>query len=379
MNDEMFKAWRESQGQPVDALPRPKGNAMSKTDEPLPTDEVFILKRYPDHQAKYEREVAALNDDDRRLACLLSAIERDRSAKLRAKPIPIYEEMAFALKSPELRRALISALDRRAPAQPVVKALREAIEFADQDAQALTPVGKAMVDRWRAAIHTDLPNYAGWRSIDTAPEDCRVILASAGNWVGEAIMLRDEDSGEQVWTWVDTGTVCRYSLYGWMHLPSPLSSPVLSDLRPDGNEIAAEMDRRGNVIEQLEARLVHIDGIYKGAIDNLNHHQTQLDMDGVMVGVSRQALSEVLAGLEAALVSAPADPAPAPADDEIAAYWKGAYDRMVARNCRLNDALRTIRDQHITDQPASYGGSEYDWVVRQYANLRRIAKEASEG
>ena len=67
------------------------------------------------------------------------------------------------------------------------------------------------------------------------------------------------------------------------------------------DEIAAEMDRRGAVIEQLEARLAHIDGIYKGAIDDLNHHQTQLDIDGVMVGVSRQALCEVLAGLEAAL------------------------------------------------------------------------------
>jgi hypothetical protein len=67
------------------------------------------------------------------------------------------------------------------------------------------------------------------------------------------------------------------------------------------DEIAAEMDRRGAVIERLEARLAHIDGIYKGAIDDLNHHQTQLDIDGVMVGVSRQALCEVLAGLEAAL------------------------------------------------------------------------------
>ena len=69
------------------------------------------------------------------------------------------------------------------------------------------------------------------------------------------------------------------------------------------DEIAAEMDRRGAVIERLEARLAHIDGIYKGAIDNLNHHQTQLDMDGVMVGVSRQALCEVLAGVEAALAA----------------------------------------------------------------------------
>lgn len=79
-----------------------------------------------------------------------------------------------------------------------------------------------------------LPNWNCWRSIDTAPEDCRVILATAGNWVGEAIMLRDEDTGEQVWTWVDTGKPSLHSCYGWMHLPDPLSAPVLSDLRPGG-------------------------------------------------------------------------------------------------------------------------------------------------
>ena len=70
------------------------------------------------------------------------------------------------------------------------------------------------------------------------------------------------------------------------------------------DQIAAEMDRRGKVIEQLEARLSHIDGIYKGAIDNLNHHQRQLDMDGIEVAVSRQALTEVLIGLEAAFAAA---------------------------------------------------------------------------
>jgi hypothetical protein len=67
------------------------------------------------------------------------------------------------------------------------------------------------------------------------------------------------------------------------------------------DEIVAEMDRRGMAIERLEARLAYIDGIYKGAIDNLKHNQRQLDMDGCEVGVSRQALEEVLIGLEAAL------------------------------------------------------------------------------
>ena len=41
------------------------------------------------------------------------------------------------------------------------------------------------------------------------------------------------------------------------------------------------------------------------AIEELKTHQTQLDMDGVMVGVSRQALEELLAH-----VAAPAQPAP---------------------------------------------------------------------
>ena len=79
-----------------------------------------------------------------------------------------------------------------------------------------------------------LRNWTGWRSIDTAPEDCRVLLATAGNWVGEAIMLRDEETGEQVWTWVDTGKPSLHSCYGWMPLPEHLLAPVLSDLRPDG-------------------------------------------------------------------------------------------------------------------------------------------------
>lgn len=86
------------------------------------------------------------------------------------------------------------------------------------------------------------------------------------------------------------------------------------------DEIATEMDRRGAVIEQLEARLAHIDGINAGAIDNLRHSQRQLDADGIEVGVSRQALCEVLAGMEAAL-SAPALRA-APAGDVVAADWR---------------------------------------------------------
>lgn len=62
-------------------------------------------------------------------------------------------------------------------------------------------------------------------------------------------------------------------------------------------EMAAEIDRRGAVIEELEASLAaqrSRDGYPALAIDQLRNHQTQLDMDGVMVGVSRQAIDEVL-------------------------------------------------------------------------------------
>jgi hypothetical protein len=63
-------------------------------------------------------------------------------------------------------------------------------------------------------------------------------------------------------------------------------------------------------------------------------------------------------------------------DEDRIAYWKGAYERMAARNKDLDAALTEIRDRHIPDQPAAYGGSEYDWVVRQYRELRSIATAA---
>ena len=41
--------------------------------------------------------------------------------------------------------------------------------------------------------------------------------------------------------------------------------------------------------------------IPQGAIDALRNNQRQLDVDGCEVGVSRQAIDEVLAGIDAAL------------------------------------------------------------------------------
>ena len=53
--------------------------------------------------------------------------------------------------------AFVGSLAARSEAQPsgydgLRQALAEAIEFAEQDWQALTPEGDAMLDRWRAAL-----------------------------------------------------------------------------------------------------------------------------------------------------------------------------------------------------------------------------------
>lgn len=43
---------------------------------------------------------------------------------------------------------------------------------------------------------------------------------------------------------------------------------------------------------------------------------------------------------------------------------------------KLVEALSTIADRHIPDQPAACGGDERDWAVRQHTVLRSIARAA---
>jgi len=46
----------------------------------------------------------------------------------------------------------------------MITALKEAIEFAEQDGQALTPAGEAMVQRWRDALaEAERATPAAWR------------------------------------------------------------------------------------------------------------------------------------------------------------------------------------------------------------------------
>lgn len=73
-----------------------------------------------------------------------------------------------------------------------------------------------------------------WRSIDTAPEDQHVILATSGGFVGEAIMLLDDDTGRQKWTWAHGPVHENHAPLGWMPMPSAISKPVPSDRRDGG-------------------------------------------------------------------------------------------------------------------------------------------------
>ena len=73
-----------------------------------------------------------------------------------------------------------------------------------------------------------------WRSIDTAPEDEHVILATSGGHVGEAIMLIDEDTGKQKWAWAFGPVHPNHEPYGWQPMPSAIDFPVPSDLRNGG-------------------------------------------------------------------------------------------------------------------------------------------------
>lgn len=75
-------------------------------------------------------------------------------------------------------------------------------------------------------------NYSGWRSIDTAPEDEHVILATSGGHTGEALMLIDEDTGQRQWVWAHGPVHQKHEPWGWMPMQDPPSAPVLSDLRP---------------------------------------------------------------------------------------------------------------------------------------------------
>lgn len=70
------------------------------------------------------------------------------------------------------------------------------------------------------------PEPVAWRPIHSAPEDTHVILATSGGFVGEALMLRDEDTGQKKWTWALGPVHANHVPLGWMPMPSSIDQPV---------------------------------------------------------------------------------------------------------------------------------------------------------
>lgn len=64
-------------------------------------------------------------------------------------------------------------------------------------------------------------HQSGWLPVDTAPEDQHVILMTTGGHVGEALMLRDEDTGQQKWTWALGPVHANHTPLGWQPMPLP--------------------------------------------------------------------------------------------------------------------------------------------------------------
>ena len=73
-----------------------------------------------------------------------------------------------------------------------------------------------------------------WCDIESAPEDEHVILATTGGHVGEALMLRDEDTGRQKWTWALGPVHPSHEPLGWQPMPAALSRKIEPDNRHGG-------------------------------------------------------------------------------------------------------------------------------------------------
>ncbi len=184
---------------------------------------------------------------------------RARVAELDAECQASMATIAEARTSVEdARRRVVTALDqaqgwraRATAAEAQVAArdaeiarLREALEpfatfgdflasettgFADTDALALSTEDGHLLDRFRvgdfcraraalSGTHEE-EGDAGWRPVETAPEDEHVILATTGGFVGEALMLRDENTGTQKWTWALGPVHQNHVPLGWQPMP----------------------------------------------------------------------------------------------------------------------------------------------------------------
>ena len=66
-----------------------------------------------------------------------------------------------------------------------------------------------------------------YQPIRTAPIDECVILATTGDWVGEACLTLETGSETPRWQWASGQEVHRdHAPLGWMPLPPPLAEPI---------------------------------------------------------------------------------------------------------------------------------------------------------
>lgn len=77
--------------------------------------------------------------------------------------------------------------------------------------------------RFEAAITALLSHIEsdGWQTMETAPRDENVLLATSGGWVGEA---RFELMHDQTWDWIwASGSIVheQHKKLGWRPLPAP--------------------------------------------------------------------------------------------------------------------------------------------------------------
>ena len=65
-----------------------------------------------------------------------------------------------------------------------------------------------------------------FRPLKNAPVDEHVLLATTGEWVGEAVYGEDEEN--PFWRWIAEKGPIHPNLkpLGWMPLPPPISEPV---------------------------------------------------------------------------------------------------------------------------------------------------------
>lgn len=73
-----------------------------------------------------------------------------------------------------------------------------------------------------------------WLDLDSAPEDEWVLLATTGGWVGEALMLRSWETGEQRWQW-STGNRLNSKLTPLKWMPMPEHPESSGRNRADAN------------------------------------------------------------------------------------------------------------------------------------------------